>query len=547
MATPNPSLREQGAQAFQQGDLDRAADMLARAVMNDDQDADAKALLGIVYSQKGLHDQAKRALQSALILQPRNTKFLFNLGIACERAGDMQGAAIAYRDALQVEPQNAQARARLQAMGPQAQQLLASAPKPPPEVGVPVYGQPVPDLDLSSVGLPPGGPLGAAAPPPTGLIPGLPTPPPATPYTPGGATMVTPSLGGGLVPQEGPPGTVKCPNCGQWVKPGLSCEFCSAALRPPSPAPPPPPMPASVAYQHAGAQGPGVRSPTYFEDRFNVGEGFQDLFHVLISPRDFFSDQEGREGLAAPLSFLFACAITVALPMTIVRWIKLGASLVGRGSPFIGIGCGWIGTFIILAGFVFVAAGVLHLVCKMFGGQGGYSASFRAVSYGGAPLAITWLLAMIIANFSSPLTQSSSVGPQPGAGSRVVLAQIGGPGTVPRQFGPGTSGLPGSSGLPGGSGFPRSPFSTSGPSPGASAAAGLVALVVLLPGYIWHWILLGMSLPPLHGMSGGAAAGAVVVYLIAFLIAVCGLGFLFGALILGIVSGLTGGAGAVPK
>src|SRR5436309_1201235 len=107
--------------------------------MLDDNDAEAKALLGIAYSQKGLHDQAKRALQTASELQPQNPNYRFNLGIVRERAGDMQGAAVAYRDTLLLNKDHAQARAKLQAMGPIAHQWLAQAPKQMGPVGVPTY------------------------------------------------------------------------------------------------------------------------------------------------------------------------------------------------------------------------------------------------------------------------------------------------------------------------------------------------------------------------------------------------------------------------
>src|SRR4051812_19882263 len=113
MEPPTPSNRDQGLQAPQQGDMDRAIALLARAVMADDQDAEAKALLGVAYSQKGLHAQAKRALQTASELQPQNPNFRFNLGVVLERGGDPAGAAAAYRGTLQLDPQHAQARARL--------------------------------------------------------------------------------------------------------------------------------------------------------------------------------------------------------------------------------------------------------------------------------------------------------------------------------------------------------------------------------------------------------------------------------------------------
>src|SRR5205814_4383282 len=105
--SPNP-LRDQGLQALRDGQLDQAIEILGRAVMANDDDLDAKALLGVAYFQKGLHDQAKRALQTAVDRAPQNPSFHFNMGVALERAGDMQGAAIAYRDTLRLSGDHTQ-------------------------------------------------------------------------------------------------------------------------------------------------------------------------------------------------------------------------------------------------------------------------------------------------------------------------------------------------------------------------------------------------------------------------------------------------------
>ncbi|MFN3651833.1 MAG: RDD family protein [Armatimonadota bacterium] len=226
METPTPSLREQGIQALKEGALDRAIDLLARAVMANDNDADAKAFLGVAYSQKGLHAQAKRALQTAVELQPQNANYQYNLGVALERAGDMQGAAVAYRDALQLNKDHAQARAKLQAMGPAAQQLLANAPKPVPPVGVPTYNTPPSQPTQPTQPPAPPSPGGYAPPPPP-----MPGPPGAVP----GPGYAPPH--GDPLAQGAPPGTVQCPSCGQFSQPGISCEWCSGALAAPAPAP----------------------------------------------------------------------------------------------------------------------------------------------------------------------------------------------------------------------------------------------------------------------------------------------------------------------
>jgi uncharacterized RDD family membrane protein YckC len=178
-----PSLREQGMQALRDGEIDRAVDLLARCVISDGQDAEAQALLGVAYSQKGLHAQATRALETAIELRPQEVRYLYNLGVALEQAGDPNGAANAYGRVLQLNPEHAQARAKLQALG------------------------------------------GRVAPAPTAAAPaGAPVADRHAPWQAGSAGSMAP-------PADGPPGTVQCGQCKQWSKPGLSCEWCSAPLR----------------------------------------------------------------------------------------------------------------------------------------------------------------------------------------------------------------------------------------------------------------------------------------------------------------------------
>jgi uncharacterized RDD family membrane protein YckC len=181
METPDSSLREQGLQALRTGNLDSAIDLLARAVIADSQDAEAQALLGVAYCQKGLHAQATRALQTAVTLRPQEARFHYNLGVALEQAGDRQRAAAALREALQINPQHAQAREKLRALT-----AAAHTPAAPPQVGSETAAQ-------------------------------------GEPWLRGSGTVAA--------PQAGPPGTVRCPQCHQWSKPGLSCEWCSTPLK----------------------------------------------------------------------------------------------------------------------------------------------------------------------------------------------------------------------------------------------------------------------------------------------------------------------------
>src|SRR5262249_31398158 len=195
--------------------------------------------------------------------------------VAPGRGAELQGAALAYRDPLQIDRSHAQAQAKLQALGPQAQAFLAANPPASapaagafgavPGVGAPRGPETAPPPAM------PGGPAPDAAPPmpgaaaapppapPLGAVP-PPAPPPLSPLSPPpvAGPLGSAPLGADLTAEQGPPGTVQCANCKQWTRPGLSCEFCSSPLRPPTPAMAPPP-PGAPVYTHT--PGPGAYAP----------------------------------------------------------------------------------------------------------------------------------------------------------------------------------------------------------------------------------------------------------------------------------------------
>jgi uncharacterized RDD family membrane protein YckC/Tfp pilus assembly protein PilF len=129
MGSSTPLFREQGLQALRAGDADGAIELLSQTVTANELDSDARAYLGVAYSQKGLHQQARHALQRAVDLQPRSAHYRFNLGVAMERAGQKPAAVEAYRAALQIDPSHAQAQARLQALAPGSQEAHSSFPE----------------------------------------------------------------------------------------------------------------------------------------------------------------------------------------------------------------------------------------------------------------------------------------------------------------------------------------------------------------------------------------------------------------------------------
>ncbi len=91
------SLREQGVQALRGGQIDAAITLLSRAVAADGEDAEAQAVLGQACSQKGLHAQARQALETAAALDPLNARYRCQLGAALEQAGDRSDALRVYR------------------------------------------------------------------------------------------------------------------------------------------------------------------------------------------------------------------------------------------------------------------------------------------------------------------------------------------------------------------------------------------------------------------------------------------------------------------
>lgn len=91
-----------GMIAFDNGDLDTAAEHLQRAVAIDHRSADGWALLGIVHVEAGRASPARHALQRALAIQPRHLLALNSLGVLHEDLGQLEEARRAYRAALKL-------------------------------------------------------------------------------------------------------------------------------------------------------------------------------------------------------------------------------------------------------------------------------------------------------------------------------------------------------------------------------------------------------------------------------------------------------------
>jgi len=108
----------------------------------------------------------------------------------------------------------------------------------------------------------------------------------------------------------------------------------------------------------------------------NLPESFPGVWRrVMSEPRQFFEDMPVTGGLQRPLVFLLICLAISAV----------GLLLIGPRP--------W-ALWILLVGIVraFVGALVLMVIAQqVFRGSGDYEATFRAVAYGSAPVALVWI------------------------------------------------------------------------------------------------------------------------------------------------------------
>ncbi len=531
-------LREQATQALRSGDVEQAIEILARVVMLDDNDVDAKALLGVAYSQKGIHPQAIRALTTAVERQPKNPTYRFNLAIVLERAGDMAGCAHALNDTLQLNRDHAQARAKLQALGPHVHTMIAqgrpasAGPPPfPPPPGPAVPGAQTPTVPGYAAPSPAAPTVpGYAAPAPT--VPGYAAPTGGIPPMPGSAPMSTSSL-------EAPPGTVQCPGCMKFSPIGMTCQFCNTALPPPqSKAPATPGMAPALSgggpgpgYSHSG---PGYSSAVQ-EDDFNVLEGFAGVFKSMFTPKAYFEEQAGYTGFKGPLAYLLALSICVGIaniiftltggaatfsptPATLPPGYQAGR-LVGSLCSFI---CYW--PIFILSGFIWAA--FVHLGAKIFGGQSDYGGSFRAgvMSWSGSMLIS--MLALLIMPFT--LDKNAVENLQNLRSSQGAIAL---PSVEPLRFAQGA--------MPPPPGFDTNAAQQKRLQEAAMQVLGSMAIVVGLSliGSLWSLIQLGFAIGAIHDIGVGKGIGAAIVSYILPTVLCCVVGFLFQAAIMAMVAG----------
>ena len=100
---------QQAVVALRRNDLRRAMYLLGQAVVRNPEDTRSLALLAVLYSQNGRHDQAIRALRHVLRVQPNVPNHHFNLAVALEKAGQSDEAIRTHQACLKLEPKHERA------------------------------------------------------------------------------------------------------------------------------------------------------------------------------------------------------------------------------------------------------------------------------------------------------------------------------------------------------------------------------------------------------------------------------------------------------
>lgn len=100
---------QDAVQAFQQGRLARAQEVLTDLLESDPNHADAHMLMAMVLDMQGEVSLAGRHFERAVSLRPESATARVNLGSNLIRRGEWQKAAAQFESALEMEPENATA------------------------------------------------------------------------------------------------------------------------------------------------------------------------------------------------------------------------------------------------------------------------------------------------------------------------------------------------------------------------------------------------------------------------------------------------------
>jgi hypothetical protein len=327
-------------ESLQMGRTDDAIRLLQQAIARDSRSAEAYELLGVAYAQKGMSNEGVQALSTAVNLNPGNSAARINLAVALQRAQRVQEAIFQLTEVLRVEPHNEKARQALNA-------LQGGVPQPAVAPMAGGYAAPRPQPLDATATVPPqqpyGQPPGPQAPYGQPQYPQQPysQPPPQQPYAqPYGQPGYAPP-GYGAAPGYGAPG-----------------------------------------YQQYG---PAPTDPT--------GWSPANIIPVLSRPVEFFQAQRGQQDIMQPLGFAVVTMLVLSIISTAL--IMMGGRSAAAMGQFGGSGMALltipIGMVVMTIG-IFIMAGFFHLFCMMFGGQGGFPGTFRAMVYAWSPCLVVQLI-----------------------------------------------------------------------------------------------------------------------------------------------------------
>lgn len=100
---------EAALEALGQADFEHAAELFGEIVVENPENAEAWAYLGLCYLEIGQTENAIEALERALSVDEDNADIHYLLGNAIGTTGDLDRAANCYRRALQLDPQHQKA------------------------------------------------------------------------------------------------------------------------------------------------------------------------------------------------------------------------------------------------------------------------------------------------------------------------------------------------------------------------------------------------------------------------------------------------------
>jgi hypothetical protein len=247
----------------------------------------------------------------------------------------------------------------------------------------------------------------------------------------------------------------------------------------------------------------------------------------------------GREGLKAPLAFLLLYILFTSLLGLI--WVTL-RPIPGLPPMFGGLGfivglvigsvVGWLVIMVVMFGW----AGIVHGICKLFGGEGSYAGTFRATVYALAPLFLLYPFFLLLTAASGPThmpglgLQGPAIVVPGGEQPRLQFARVSNRRAFPGRTADGKMYR-----SPASQGFRGMPTGPAGRSP-LSAIPLLILLAEFVAGIV-YLVFMGIGVAHIHGLSTGAAAGVAiisgVVAIVLCVIFVVMIGVLFAAILVG--------------